>query len=180
MLKKIYFTVGPSQTYPTLPKHFVSALKEDIPSLNHRGAEFKKLYADTVSNLRNILAIPKTHQVFFVSSALEGMERTIQGVVEKNSFHLISGSFGASWMKIAEQLGKKTTSVILSEAKNINKISSKGTSFSEAAATSPSARNDVLVAVPKEAEVICITQNDTSTGIFIPEKEITELKKQNP
>ncbi len=104
-MQKKFFTVGPSQAYPTLTKHILAAIKENIPSLNHRGAEFKTLFKNTTEDLKRLLNIPKTYQIFFVSSALEAMERTIMSCVEKNSFHIITGSFGKSWANYGKDLG---------------------------------------------------------------------------
>ena len=92
-MKNVYFTVGPSQLYPTVKKHITAALKEDIPSLNHRGKEFKALYAQTDRALRKLLNIPQTHHIFFLASGHEGMERVLMNTVYKNSFHLVSGAF---------------------------------------------------------------------------------------
>lgn len=153
-MKKVFFTVGPSQIYPTLPKHLQRALLEDIPSLNHRGGEFKKLFSDTSLKLKRLLKIPSSHAVFFISSALEGMERTIQSTVESISYHIITGSFGKTWMNISKQLGKEAIAAPGVDVKNL--------------------------LVPKDAEIICITQNDTSTGIQILMDDIYVLKKKYP
>lgn len=155
----IYFTVGPSQIYPTVKRHINEALKTDILSLNHRGAEFKKLYENTTLSLKKLLNIPKEYQVFFVSSALESMERTIQGCCEKCSFHIQTGSFGKSWAAYAQELSK--------------------TVITHVAKTGDGADLDRLY-VPKNAELICVTQNDTSTGVFQPMEGIYELKKKYP
>ena len=158
-MKKIYFTVGPSQVYPTLYKHLNQAMKEDIPSLNHRGAGFKKLFQDTTGNLKRLLNIPRNYHIFFVSSGLESMERIIQGCVQNSSFHLITGSFGKAWAKYADQLGKNVLRVEVSPGEGIDLS---------------------RIDLPKQVEIICITQNDTSTGVWIPEKDIHNLKKKHP
>ncbi|MBI4036018.1 alanine--glyoxylate aminotransferase family protein [Candidatus Daviesbacteria bacterium] len=158
-MKKIYFTVGPSQIYPTLYKHLNKAIKEDIFSLNHRGEEFKKLFTSTTEGLKKLLNIPANFQIFFVSSALEGMERTIQGCSEKTSFHIITGSFGKAWANYASQLGRNVLTY------NID----------------PTQKAELSnIKIPQRAEIICITQNDTSTGYWIPMDEIIKLKKKYP
>lgn len=156
-MKKIYFTVGPSQVYPTIPKHLQNAIDEDILSLNHRGIEFKELFQSTTDNLKSLLNIPKDYQIFFVSSALESMEKTIQSTVENSSFHIVTGAFGKTWADFANQLGKKVFKY--EEIQNVNLEN---------------------LEIPKQAELICITQNDTSTGIWIPMEDILKLKKKNP
>lgn len=158
-MKKVYFTVGPSQVYPTLYKHLNKAVKIDIPSLSHRGKEFKELFREATEGLRKLLNIPETFEIFFVSSALEAMERTMQGCCKITSFHLITGSFGKTWGSIATQLGKN---VISREVQNTFQAG-----FSN-------------LEIPEEAELICITQNDTSTGFWIPPSEISKIKKNCP
>ncbi len=127
----------------------------EISSISHRGKDFTKLYQDTTVNLKRLMNIPENYQIFFVSSALESMERIIQGTVQKNSFHIITGSFGNTWAKYAKQLGKN---VITYDVKD-------------------SLEN---IEVPASAEIICITQNDTSTGFWFPMEEIYSLKKKFP
>ena len=106
-MKNIYFTVGPSQLYPTVIKHIASAIKKDIPSLNHRGKEFKEIYQHTENMLRNILNIPQSSYVFFVSSGHEGMERVLMNTVYKHSFHLVSGAFSEKFYNQALGLKKQ-------------------------------------------------------------------------
>lgn len=158
-MKRIYFTVGPSQVYPTLYKHLTKAVKTNILSLSHRGAEFKELFKNTTQGLKELLNIPTNFQIFFISSALESMERIIQSTTKKYSFHIITGSFGKAWANYAAQLGRKTSTVTFSNTDEINFDNLK---------------------IPEKAEIICITQNDTSTGIWIPVGEIIKLKKKYP
>lgn len=157
-MKKIYFTVGPSEVYPTLYKHLEKAIKRDIPSLSHRGSEFKELFKNTTTGLKKLLNIPAPFKIFFVSSALEGMERIIQGCCERVSFHIITGSFGKSWVNYASQLGKIAKTYTIENT--VTEISD--------------------LEIPKEAEIICITQNDTSTGFWFPVSQIVKLKKKYP
>jgi phosphoserine aminotransferase len=183
-VKKIYFTVGPTQSYPTLGKHVLKGLKSDIPSLSHRGPEFKALYKELTLNLKKLLNIPEDYQVLFVSSALEGMERIILGCVEKTSLHIVTGSFGASWFKYASQLNKKPIKVDLVDA-ICHPERSEGYNLGNESHLYSSAmpQNDSILRtlnIPKEAEVICITQNDTSTGIALPMEDIHNLKLHNP
>lgn len=148
----IYFTVGPSQVYPTLFKHIQSALKEEVLSMNHRGPAFKELFVQTTDDLRKLLGIPKSSQIFFLGSALECMERIIQNTVNKESFHIITGAFSKKFYQTAVDYQKKATSANYSEG----------------------------IKIPKQAEVICLTENETSTGFRIPMEEIHLLKKTYP
>ncbi len=151
--------MGPSQIYPTVQRHLLKAINQDILSLNHRGSDFKKLFEDTTEGLKKLLNIPLNFQIFFVSSALESMERIIQGTCRKNSFHIITGSFGKAWANYAKDLGKNAVTFTVDNNSPV-KISN--------------------IEIPKETEIICVTQNDTSTGFWIPMNEIMKLKKKYP
>lgn len=158
-MKKIYFTVGPSQVYPTIYKHLNKSIEQDIFSLNHRGAGFKELFKSTTEGLKKLLNIPANFQIFFVSSALESMERITQSTCGKTSFHIITGAFGKAWANYASQLGKNVLTVNFDNT-NEAKLSD--------------------LKIPEKAEIICITQNDTSTGFWIPMSEIIALKNKYP
>ena len=77
-MKKVFFTVGPSQLYQTVPQHIQTALDDYIPSISHRGQQFKEIYKNTAESLRQLMDIPSTHHVFFLGSSVEAMERCIE------------------------------------------------------------------------------------------------------
>ena len=117
------------------------------------------IYKQTTDNLRKLMEIPPDYHIFFLGSATEAMERNIQNTVETHSFHLVNGAFSKRFFTIASQLGKKA---------EINE--------------SPDGRGvDVKsVKIPREAECICVTQNETATGVSIPISDISVLKQKNP
>lgn len=155
-MKEIFFTVGPSQLYPTVPHHIKTALQKNIYSLSHRSKTFQDVYADTAQNLRQLLSIPKTHHIFFTSCALEAMERTIANTVEKKSFHFVNGSFSHEFYQIAVDLKKEAF-----------RCNGEGFDFT-------------AVEIPKDVELICLVQNETSTGISLPLENIYTLKRSHP
>jgi len=163
-IKKTYLTVGPSQIYPTIPTHMENALKEDILSISHRGSEFKEIYKRMDMGLRKLLNIPADYEIVVLSSALEAMERITQSMSHNNTHHILSGYFGKTWMGIASDLGKSPEkSVFFNWDQNeISKTSLEKTKIS------------------KEVELVCITQNDTSTGFAIPMDQIYKLKQKYP
>jgi len=120
--------------------------------------KFKNLFKQTTEGLKKLLNIPADFQIFFVSSAVESMERIIQGCCHQTSFHIITGSFGKAWAKYAGELGKNVLTYT---------IATDTTEFPD-------------LQIPKEAEIICLTQNDTSTGFWIPPEKILALKKRYP
>lgn len=158
-MKKIFFTVGPTQIFPTLKKHIFSAIKNDILSISHRSEYFQNLYQQISENLKNLFNIPKNYHIFFLSSSLEAMERIIQNTVYKYSFHFINGAFSEKFYQIAKDLKKSPIKKILKNKEDYNLKKTK---------------------IPANVELICLTQNETSNGIAIPIKEIEFLKKIHP
>jgi phosphoserine aminotransferase len=158
-MKSIYFTVGPSQLYPTTKEHLHSAINNDIPSINHRGEHFIQIYTQTKASLRKLLNIPETHHIFFLSSAHESMERIIRSTISKHSFHFVTGAFSNIFYNYALDYGKSP--------KKMEDLMGNGFAME-------------TITIPEQTEVICITQNETSTGIAIPMEEVYMLKKRYP
>lgn len=158
-MKKIFFTVGPSQVYPTLEKHVRQALIDQVPSLSHRGNEFRRMYQRAENAVKELLSIPDGYVVFFLGSSIEAMERIIQNTVERTSFHFVDGAFSQKAASIAEDLKKEVLRTPAPE---------KEPFFIE------------KVTIPKRAETIFITENDTSTGLIFPHEYIYTLHDLYP
>ncbi len=158
-MKKIFFTPGPSQLYPTVPGHIKKALDENILSISHRGDKFHEIYESTIDSLKKLLKIPKSHHIFFLSSATEAMERIIENLVEKRSLHFVNGAFSSLFYETALNLQKETTKV---EAK-----AGEGFNFDK-------------LDISARAEIACFTQNETSTGVSIPLDYIYKFKRSYP
>ncbi len=155
----IYFTPGPSQLYPTVKKHILNALKHDIASISHRSEAFHEIIRDINTSLKLLLSIPDEYQIFFLSSATECMERIIENCVHKKSFHFVNGAFSKRFYSVAADLKKSP----LSHDAN----SGEGFEFKN-------------IKIPKNSELIAITQNETSTGVAIPVEFINKLSNYNP
>jgi phosphoserine aminotransferase len=158
-MKNIYFTPGPSQLYPTVPDHIKVALKQEILSISHRSQRFEQIFEDTVDNLRQLMNIPPSHEIFFLSSSLEAMERILQNAVEKSSFHLVNGPFSDKWYRFSLDMGKeaKKIEVPFGEGFDLDKIN-----------------------ISDKCEIICLTQNETGTGVMLPVDDIHRLKLRYP
>ena len=61
--KKIYFTPGPSQMYPTVAAHLQNALSEGVPSISHRSKIFESIFKECTENLRAVLGDEETGRV---------------------------------------------------------------------------------------------------------------------
>lgn len=158
-MKTIFFTPGPSKLYPTVKKHLKDAINKNIPSLSHRSSAFQEIYREASRSLRRLLRVPKDYRIFFLSSATEAMERIVENCVVKNSFHLSDGAFSDSFYQIAVSLGKKAEVYRVADGSYLDCLS---------------------ITVPAEAEMICLTHNETSTGVSLPLTCISHARKLYP
>ncbi|MDA1316875.1 MAG: aminotransferase class V-fold PLP-dependent enzyme [bacterium] len=154
-----YFTVGPSQLYPIVPRVIKKALSDGITSVSHRDEVYITLQKELVHNLKSLLTIPKSYSIFFLSSGTEAMERIIQNTVTSHSHHLVNGSFSDRFYQTALELGKSPTKteVTIGESFDWNSLH-----------------------IPSNTELLCATHNETSTGVMIPLNKLYQLKMNNP
>lgn len=157
-MKQTFFTPGPSHLYPTVEGHIKQALLEDIASISHRSDKFQEIDKEAVEGLRALVGIPQEYAVVFVASGTEAMERLVENTVEKMSFHFVNGSFGKRWYETARELKKDAH---LFEAP-----------FGEGFEDVPN--------IPKETELICFTQNETSSGVATDVGYIYDIAEKNP
>ena len=157
-MKNVYFTAGPAELYPTFEKHLQTALDEQLGSISHRSQRFRDIYKFTVEQLRELLNIPESSGIFFVGSGSEVWERILLNCVEHESFHLVNGSFSKKFYEYAVSLHKY--------AHLLEKPFGQGFDYAQ-------------IEVPEYAEVICVTQNETSAGVQTREADIHKLKRGN-
>ena len=158
-MRKIYFTTGPTELNPEIKSFIAEAFENDICSINHRSVEFMDICQDTVKSLKSLLNIPDNYHVFFLASATECMDKIVTNCVETNSLHFVNGAFAERFYKIALELNKKAQNIEIpyGESFKFNKPKLKMT-----------------------PELICITHNETSTGVTIDTDEIYKLRKGFP
>lgn len=156
---RIFFTPGPTQAHPKLKQFIGEALDHDICSISHRGKQYEEIHANAVNSLKTLLKIPKESHVFFMGSATEAMERIVENCVERKSVHLVNGEFSNRLFMAAVELKKKAEKIEVAAG---NGFDSENLEIAE------------------DAELVCITQNETSTGVSIPESEIHDLKAKHP
>ena len=158
-MKNTYFTPGPAQLYPSVARHLQTAMDEQIGSISHRSQTFRRLYQHTAEGLRELLRIPDGSGIFFLGSATEVWERVLQNCAERESFHLVNGSFSERFYAFARELGKHATQVKAPFGEGFN------------AGDAP---------VPATAELVCLTHNETSSGVSMPVAEMHALKLAHP
>jgi phosphoserine aminotransferase len=155
----IFFTAGPSQLHAQYQQFHDEAIALELGSLNHRSNAFREVYQNTDAHLRTLLQLPASHQIYFAGSATEIWERIILNLVEKNSFHLVNGSFSQRFFEYSKMLGKNAIALEAAHGNgfDVNNIS-----------------------IPSNTELICTTQNETSSGVFMPSSALQQLKQNNP
>jgi phosphoserine aminotransferase len=159
MSKTTFFTVGPSELYFGAEMHLKEAFRKQIPSMSHRGTAFQNLYRHAAGHLRELLRLPESYYVLFLSSGTEGWERSLQSCVEKRSCHLVNGAFSKRFAQTAKELCLETELV-------------------EAADGSCCEPKNLLLS--NDCELIALTYNETSTGAMQPVSDITAIRKGFP
>lgn len=157
-MKNTFFTVGPSAIYPDIPKWTADFFIEGFGSISHRSSTFENLYRDLDGQLRQLMAIPDTHAILIANSGSEIMERILQNCVRSESFHFINGSFSKKFYNYALRLDIRAQKFEVPY----------GDGF------------EIIPEISSSSELICITHNETSTGIKTPENFIHEVKKMYP
>jgi phosphoserine aminotransferase len=159
------FAVGPSQLHACVPDGIQRALSEGLPSWSHRSEAFRREVARTVEALGTLLEIPSGYRVLFLGSATEAMERVIQGLVggegpdSPRSFHLLNGDFARRFRTISRNLGGAPDGVEAPDG--------EGFALSD-------------VRVPEGFDLLCMTQNETSTGVALDPEGLSRLAERHP
>jgi len=155
----ISFYPGPSRVYRQIPDYVKDAYQEGVLSINHRSPEFMAMAENTIVLLKEKLEIPEDYWIFFTSSATECWEIISQSLVQKKSFHIYNGAFGKKWWQYAQKLQTEATGYEFSVNEVLNTESLK---------------------VDNDAEVICITQNETSNGTAVSNPAIGKIRNKFP
>jgi len=152
------FYPGPSRVYDDIPVYVKDAHREGILSMNHRSDEFVTLSKQTIRLLKEKLNIPENYTIFFTSSATECWEIIAQSLITKKSLHIYNGAFGEKWFEYTQRLvpGAKAIPFNKEEEPDPKKLALKN------------------------AELICLTQNETSNGTQLSNKFISSIRKNNP
>lgn len=158
-MSRTYLTPGPSQLHPQVPEFIADALREGVPSWSHRSSKFDKIYEEAARNIKSLLGVPEKFHCFFVASGTEAMERVVQNLAAKNTFHFVNGAFSERFFQNAKEIGKNARQVEaeLGDAFNLDEVQ-----------------------IPSDVELICTTHNETSTGVMLPMSFFSSLKRKAP
>ena len=152
------FFPGPSKADPNLKTYLEDAYNQGILSLQHRSATFIDLVRETLKLLHEKLEIPSNYTVSFAGSATECWEILGESFIDQFSLHLTTGAFGEKWSKYRSKLAPNCVQLALSPQKIL--------SLNQAAKFKGA------------ADIICLTQNETSNGTQVKNKLIHKFKKR--
>ncbi|MCJ7735105.1 MAG: alanine--glyoxylate aminotransferase family protein, partial [Anaerolineales bacterium] len=143
------------------PTHVVDEILEAmaVPMIGHRDSLYSDLHGEVVSKLKKFLQT-EGHIYLSTSSSSGMMEGAVRNLVNKKVLMTDCGAFSKRWLEIA-QLNGKETGVIKVEMGQ---------------ATTPEMVDEYLSKGGFEA--VCITHNETSTGVMNPIQEIGALVKE--
>ncbi len=158
-MNAIFFTPGPSQLFPTYNQHLQYAMELQLGSINHRSSVFRDIYKHTDEQLRILLDIPISHSIFFASSATELWERILLNLVAEKSYHFVNGAFSKKFFDFAQLLLKNPRQTIANDGHGFDMNQ---------------------VEIHNDIELICTTQNETSTGVYTSSTQLSLLKDNNP
>lgn len=155
----ISFYPGPSRVYPSVPRYVQEAYEQGVLSINHRSPEFVVISQRTISLVKEKLSVPDDYTVFYVSSATECWEIISQSLVRHLSYHVHNGAFGQKWFRYAQQLQPRAEQYAFNFQQPLF-----------ASQLEPSS----------EAEVICLTQNETSNGTALSSATLADVRIRFP
>ncbi|WP_064196932.1 MULTISPECIES: aminotransferase class V-fold PLP-dependent enzyme [Emticicia] len=151
----ITFYPGPSKVYPQIATYLQEAVTSGILSQNHRSAPFMEMLEKCISEFKFKLNIPEDYEVFFTSSATECWEIISQSFTINHSHHIYNGAFGQKWHEYASRIVKQTTK------QSFDFQSLAPNNF-----------------IPHDADLVCITQNETSNATQISNEFLKSLKAE--
>jgi phosphoserine aminotransferase len=155
----ISFNPGPSQLYPEIEVDIQQALDEHILSLSHRCEKFGEVIRRAKDNLRTYFSIPADYRIFFASSAIESMEIALRNCCSQRSFHFVNGAFSRRFFTSAQHTKKSPLHLTAEEGQGFTLEQTK---------------------IPVDCDLVCLTQNETSTGVRLSYEFIEKIRRTHP
>jgi aspartate aminotransferase-like enzyme len=133
---------------------------QTLEMIGHRGSEFKELMKECSTGLQKIL-FTQNRVLISTSSGTGLMEGAIRNTVKEKVLVCVCGAFGKKWAQIATACGKNVTILKIKEGKAIS-------------------TDELRNALSKDNfEAVCITLNETSTGVENNLEELIPIIKEN-
>lgn len=157
--KEFLMIPGPTPT----PQSALLALAKH--PIGHRTAEFSNVFAQITQDLKWVF---QTQQdvITFASSGTGAMEAAIFNTINEGDkvLCIVGGKFGQRWKELAKMKGAVAESIDVEWGKALDLKVLKEKLDSDKS---------------KEIKAVCITHNETSTGVTNPLKEIAQIVNQH-
>jgi aspartate aminotransferase-like enzyme len=146
----ILFLPGPTEVDAELRERMAR------PLVGHRSPAFVAIVADVCVRLRELFLTAQP-AAFETCAATALMEAGVRNLVPRGgrSLHLVAGAFGERWQQIAASCGRATSALEVPLGR----------------AHDPAVLRDALANGPR-VDAVCITHNETSTGVIEPLREL--------
>jgi len=142
----------------SVSNNIVQAMDKEM--IGHRGKEFAEIFGECSSGLKKVFQT--NNRVLISTSSGTGlMEAAIRNCVNENVLMVECGAFGKKWVDIAKACGKNVD-VLHVEAGKAVTYEELEKKLSE-----------------KKYEAVCVTHNETSTGVANDLKDLTPLIKEH-
>jgi phosphoserine aminotransferase len=155
--EEINFTPGPTQLYKPEPMWIKEIVDNGLITCSHRSQKVCSAIEKTTDLLKDFLEIPSSWKALYLSSATQSMEVLLAGCVEKTSLHFVQGAFAKRFYQVAKGLGKEAHIVNYESLKNID-----------------------LQSIDCNPELVAITLNETSTGVYFPYDQLKAIREYFP
>jgi phosphoserine aminotransferase len=152
------FNPGPSHMTEKTMQYIHEIVDSGVLSWSHRSQDFTNLSKKAITLLKQKLHIPDDYIVFYQPSATAAMETILRNLVKKESFHFVHGAFSKRFYQTAQEIGI-----------NANLLDSPW--------RMPVPYDTAEI---KDAELITITHNETSTGLIWPWEAIKNVRTKYP
>lgn len=145
------------------PTHVIDEILEAtaMPMIGHRATEYSDLHGAVIPKLQKLLYTKE--RIFLSTSSSTGMmEGAVRNCVKTKALMTDCGAFSKKWGDIAKANGKEieTIKVEMGQATTAEMVDEK--------------------LAQGGFDTVCITHNETSTGVMNPLKEIAEVVKKYP
>jgi phosphoserine aminotransferase len=135
------FYPGPSKLYPQIEGYLQDGFRSGILQMNHRSQAFMDLLKECIEQMKMKLNIPPDYTIYFTSSATECWEILSQSLVKNHISHYYNGAFGKKWAEYSSKLNVESSKFVFDIEDEL-----------------------IIDFIDLDADVICITQNETSNG----------------
>jgi aspartate aminotransferase-like enzyme len=147
----------------SVPESVTKAMEKEM--IGHRGKEFSEIFAQAKENLQKVL-YTKNRVLISTSCGSGLMEGVIRNCVNENVLMAECGAFGKKWVDIAKSCGKNVDVLSFEAGKGIKAEGLKQ-------------KLEEAKRIGKNYDAVCITHNETSTGVMNRLNELAPIVKES-